>query len=196
MGEATFIAVIAKVVPLSVEVNGVTGAPTIDQRRLGVSAADHAALAVARDLGDATSLPVHLFSVCEVSGEAALCEFAARGADHAVRLSLGGVETARYDWSRGSSSAAVAAVLADAVADAQYVVAGDHSLDRGSGSVPSRLAQRLEWAQILGVLEVDPSSMTAIRRLDAGWREQIQVGPRTVLSVEASAGRPPRASPT
>jgi electron transfer flavoprotein beta subunit len=71
------------------------------------------------------------------------------------------------------------------------VICGDHSLDRGSGSVPAFIAHHLGVAQALGLISINldgstPASLHAIRRLDGGRRELLDVPLPCVLSVESS----------
>ena len=90
---------------------------------------------------------------------------------------------------------AVAAALSAALDDSATVWCGDHSLDRGSGSVPAFLAARLQRQQALGLVEVhlgDPLRVT--RRLDGGRRELLRITGPAALSVEGSVARLRRAS--
>ena len=59
----------------------------------------------------------------------------------------------RVDAPADLASAAVAAALAAVVAGAAWVVCGDASADRGSGSVPAFLAAELGAAQALGLVD-------------------------------------------
>jgi electron transfer flavoprotein beta subunit len=188
------VAALIKVVPTRVEVESLTGQPVLDLRFLGVSAADRAALAVAILLGQATGGRVDVYCVGPPIVEAALLEIAALSTTRTVRVALRGDTEVTLDHLMSSyPSDLVARCLAGVLGDPDYVVAGDHSLDRGSGSVPSRVAERLGYAQALGLLDIDVEHLRATRRLDGGWREEVQLGPRSVVSVEAGAGRLPRA---
>ncbi len=95
----------------------------------------------------------------------------------------------RADAPEAMTSAEVARQLSRHLAEATVVVCGDHSTDRGSGSVPAFLAHRLGVAQALGLVSVDldgaeRGTLGAIRRLDGGRREVLTVEFPTVLSVE------------
>jgi electron transfer flavoprotein beta subunit len=77
------------------------------------------------------------------------------------------------------------------------VCCGEHSVDRGSGSVPAFLANELTAAQALGLIDLTPTavgSLVAERRLDGGRRERLQVRAPAVVSVEPAGVRLRRAS--
>ncbi len=87
-------------------------------------------------------------------------------------------------------------MLSEADLGAQLVVCGDHSADRGSGTVPAYLAHHLRAAQALGLVEVEadgPGRVLAVRRLDGGRRERLAVAGPAVLSVEGSVAELRRA---
>ena len=74
---------------------------------------------------------------------------------------------------------------------------GDHSLDRGSGSVPAYLAAELGLAQALGLVEVQVTpgaGLTGLRRLDRGRRERVALTGGGVVSVEGATAHLRRAS--
>jgi electron transfer flavoprotein beta subunit len=160
-----------------------------DDRFTGVSPADQTALEVALQLGEAFGIEVVALSAGPVGAEAVLRDALACGAERARRL----------DVSRLSESRDVGAALADAVSDARVVVCGDHSLDRGSGSVPAYVAHGLGAAQALGLVSLDltassPSALRGVRRLDGGRREIVSVPTPCVISVEHSVASLRRAS--
>jgi electron transfer flavoprotein beta subunit len=154
----------------------------------GVSAADEAALEIALTVsGVQPDTDVRVVSCGGADAEQGLRRALAAGADHAVHL--GGHPNA--------ASLPVAAALASVVDDCDVVLCGDHSLDRGSGSVPAFLAGLLRRPQALGLLAVDVfggDTWRATRRLDGGRREMLAVVPPAVVSVEAPAARLRRAS--
>jgi electron transfer flavoprotein beta subunit len=157
-----------------------------DERWAGVSEADRAALEVGLQLAAADGDTVTLVGVGPAGSDVGLREALAIGASHAVRI----------DASTELDSAAVAASLAGVTAGATWVVCGDASTDRGSGSVPAFLAAELGTAQALGLVEVEVGSapLRAVRRLDGGRRELLAVTPPAVLSVEGAVARLRRAS--
>ena len=161
-----------------------------DARRAGVSAADQAALEAALLLGETLGEGVTVVTLGPPAAETWLREALAVGASRAVRV----------DASVELPSAKVALGLARVVRGADWVLCGDYSPDRGSGSVPVFMAAELEAAQALGLLQVamdeeaaEPT-LTAIRRLDGGRREQLRVIAPAVLSVEGSVARLRRAT--
>jgi electron transfer flavoprotein beta subunit len=160
-----------------------------DDRWAGVSAADEAALEVALELaGDAGGdASVRVATVGPPAAEASLRDAIARGARSVIRV----------DAPRDLRSAAVAGALAPLAAGCTWVLCGDYSVDRGSGSVPALLAAHRDIAQALGLVDVGPDGdggMRALRRLDGGRREELSVTPPAVVSVEGSVARLRRAS--
>ena len=167
-----------------------------DRRWSGVSAADEAALELALGIAersDATAGtgPSDVVVIClgPPSADDVLREAIATGATSAVRL----------DASTELDSQVVAVALAEHLGDRDFVICGDYSLDRGTGSVPAFLAGELSIAQALGLLEValdadDTGARRVVRRLDGGRREILDVMPPAVLSVEGSAASLRRAS--
>jgi electron transfer flavoprotein beta subunit len=154
--------------------------------RLSYSSSDQAALALALDLGRRLELPVHVASAGP-EGTAALLSEALR---------LGAARATWFPASAAASSSAVARRLAEAFVLARYVVCGDYSSDRGSGSVPAFLAAELVIAQALGLARVnsDGEGLKVARRLDGGKLQRLAVTGRCVLSVDPGAASPLRAS--
>jgi electron transfer flavoprotein beta subunit len=160
-----------------------------DRRWSGVSSADEAALEVALTIAEQPGdHEVTVFCLGPPSADDVLRDAIAVGAATAVRI----------DASTELDSQVVAVALAEHLHDHDLVVCGDYSLDRGTGSVPAFLASELSCAQALGLLEVrtgtTPESLRAVRRLDGGRREILDVAAPAVLSVEGSAARLRRAS--
>ena len=161
----------------------------VDERWAGVSAADEAALEIALLLRDA-------FDGCDVE---VIC-LGPKDADDVLRsaLAVGATSARRIDASAELDGQTVSAALADHLHDADLVVCGDYSIDRGTGSVPAFLAAELGAAQALGLVDVDLASATTmplrvVRRLDGGRRELLDVSLPAVLSVEGSVARLRRA---
>jgi electron transfer flavoprotein beta subunit len=153
---------------------------------MGASDADLAALEWALRLAEAWEGEVVAACAGPARADAMLREALAAGADRAVRCEL----------PESSPSGAVAAALAHAFDGFDMIVCGDHSLDRGSGSVPALLAAELGAAQALGLVKLEPeegSSILAERRLGGGRRERLRVRPPSVLSVEGATARLRRA---
>ena len=171
------IAVCLKWVDRQPEPAATSGAPGLpDERFAGVSAADQAALEWALRQRDASGGEIVAVTVGPPPADAVLRDAMAAGADRAVRI----------DRPFGAPSRTVADDLAGVLADATTVWCGDHSFDRGTGSVPAFLAAALGIGQALGLvaIDVDISGIGALRRLDGGRRERLAISGRAVLSVE------------
>jgi electron transfer flavoprotein beta subunit len=158
-----------------------------DERSALVSEADRAALELGLRIAEEWGTTVVVVAAGPSGAEAALRDALACGAHHAVRL----------DLEPSTDSAEVARQLAGVTSGAAVVLCGDHSADRGTGSVPAFLAHRLGVAQALGLVQVDtagdggraagsPVMIRAVRRLDGGRREVLRVPVPCVLSVEGS----------
>lgn len=169
------------------------GEPRTDERFAGVSEADRSALEVALRLGERLGIDVVAVAVGPAGADVALRDAIGCGAARAIRV----------DAPDAMTSAEVARQLSRHLVDAVAVVCGDHSTDRGSGSVPAFLAHRLGVAQALGLVAVEVDALDAaassvgavgavravgavgaVRRLDGGRREVLSVPLPAVLSVE------------
>jgi electron transfer flavoprotein beta subunit len=164
-------------------------APGGDPRWAGVSESDRAALELALQLAAERGDEVIVATVAEAGAETVLREALAVGATRVVRVNA----------PAELSSEAVARALAPVVAGASWVVCGDASADRGSGAVPAFLAAELGVAQALGLVTLTPPSdptgpVRAVRRLDGGRREVLEIQAPAVLSVEGAAARLRRAT--
>jgi electron transfer flavoprotein beta subunit len=165
-----------------------------DSRWAGVSRADEAALEVALKLqGETHAEGDEVTVVClgPAAANPTLRDAFAAGVQRVVRV----------DASPELDSLVVATALAEHLRDADLVICGDYSLDRGTGSVPAFLAAELGAAQALGLLEVDSSktggtteTLRVLRRLDGGRREVLDVPTPAVISVEGAVARLRRAS--
>lgn len=162
-----------------------------DHRWAGVSAGDRAALEIALRLrGDNGRVTVLTLGPTE--SERSLRDALAAGADKAVRI----------DGPTRYHGRTVAAALADAAAGSDLVITGDFSIDRGTGAVPAFIAADLRFAQALGLVGVETDvqdekgrlTIRAIRRLDGGRREMLDVPLPAVMSVEGAAAKLRRAS--
>ena len=112
-------------------------------------------------------------------------------------LAAGARRAVRIDAPADLRSDAVARTIARLCGDASWVICGDASADRGSGSVPAFLAAELGVGQALGLVAAERAGAAAlrvVRRLDGGRREILDVRPQAVLSVEGSVARLRRAS--
>ncbi len=184
------IVVCMKWVPRRVVVDPVTASLEVDARTFGPSVADLSALEVALRLASHADDTITVLTAGPTESDAMLRDALASGADRAIRCPS----------SAEVPSSAVATVFArmldDAGIEADLVVCGDHSTDRGSGSMPAFLAAELDVAQVLGVVALettsdatrDPdleiTSLVAERRLDRGRRARLLVEFPAVVSVE------------
>lgn len=178
-----------KWVDLHPEIDPLTGAVDHDERRFGFSAADEAAVEIALRLAESNGGELTIACAGPTAAEAALRELAAVGASRVVRVEV----------DDDAPSEVVGTSLAAALDGVELVVCGDHSLDRGSGSVPGFLAHASGAASALGLvaLTVDVSGtgpLEAVRRLDGGRRERLEITTPAVVSVEGSVARLRRAA--
>lgn len=179
------IVVCVKWVDLHPDIDPLTGAVTVDDRRRGFSAADQAAVEVALRLGEERATPVTLVCAAPEGADTALRDLAAAGVSAIVRIDLD-------DADPSTVGAAIASTIG---ADVDLVITGDHGLDRGSGAVPAFVAHHLGWAQALGLIAVGGGSpLRVVRRLDGGRREHLELHGPAVISVEGSVARLRRAS--
>ncbi len=190
---APIFGVALKWVPLHVEVDPLLGTVDADARFSGCSAADRAALEWALGLAEQCGGTVIAATAGPAPADALLRDALACGAADAIRI----------DLADGTPSEIAAAALATALARADLICCGDHSLDRGTGSVPAFLAANLGRAQALGLVRVAidadattpnaPVRVTATRRLDHGRREVLRVAAPAVLSFEGGTAELRRA---
>lgn len=171
------------------ELDGRTGTVHAgDERFGGVSAADRSALEWALRCGEAWDADVLVATFGPAAADAELRDALACGATRAVRI----------DAPVDAPSAVVASLLADVLAGCHTVFCGDHSTDRGSGSVPAFVAAQLGVAQALGLVDLTPGTtpgtLRATRRLDGGRREVLDVEGPAVVSVEGGTATLRRAS--
>lgn len=181
-------------VDLHPEVDPLSASVHTDARRGGFTDSDKAAVEVALTAAAERSAEVVLVSVAPAAADAALAELAASGASRALRVD--------GDSTLGASS--VGRALAEAIAalgEVTLVVCGDSGAEWGSGSVPGFIAHHLGVAQALGVVELPglgagghgEGSFEAVRRLDGGRREVLEIAGPAVISVEGAVARLRRA---
>lgn len=159
------------------EIDPLTASVSADDRFSGISPADSAALEWSLRVAENRSTTVTAVTVGPDAAMAALRHALGHGATTAVHIHSDLAEL---------PSRTVADALATVCAGADMVVCGDHSLDRGSGSVPAFIASRLGSGQALGCvgLELDSARTVAERRLDQGRRERLELVGPTVVSFE------------
>jgi electron transfer flavoprotein beta subunit len=179
-----------KWVALRPEVDALTGETTADSRWSGSSLADQAALELALQIADRKSTTISVLTVGEIDAESLLRDALSCGVHDAVRI----------DAPANITSHSVADNIASWIKtvgaqNIEFVLCGDWSADRGSGSVPVFLAEALGFDDACGLVTVDvaPEVVSAERRLDGGRRERLRITAPAVLSVEGVAARLRRA---
>lgn len=161
-------------------VDQLTGEVRTDAHTSGASAADRAALEHALRIAEAFKGQCLAVTVGPAEADEMLREALAAGVDEVVRVE-GPAATVTEDGSE------TARMLLDGLSDRpDVIVCGDHSADRGVGSTPAFLAQRLGACQALGLIELTAAdgALHAVRRLDGGRRERLTFGVPAVCSVE------------
>jgi electron transfer flavoprotein beta subunit len=171
-------------------------APDEDARAAAFSPAERAALEVALQIRDRVATPAEVIAV-SLGGPGArqgLRDSLARGADRAMWIA------APIDLRSDAVAAAIHAAVCTHLPEIQvpdWVICGDYSSDRGSGSVPAFLADLWNAEQALGLIQITDRTATAVgatRRLDGGRRELLAVEAPAVLSVEGSVAALRRAA--
>lgn len=194
------IAACVKWVDLRPEVDHLRGTVTTAGHAGGFSDADRSAVEIALRLADDWDGEVVVVCAGPPAADDGLRELLASGVSQAIRVELGAGSV--DEGGLGAHAAEEAATLLAGVLSgiepaASVVVCGDVSVDIGSGAVPAYLAHHLGAAQALGLIGVDvvgPGRVRAIRRLDGGRRELLDVEAPAVLSVEGGVAELRRAS--
>ena len=172
------IVVALKWVDLRPEIDPLTGVVSNRGRSFGFSPADEAAVELALRLAESWGTSVVAICASVEDPTVGLRGLVARGVSDAV-------------WVRSASaldSVEVAEEIAEYAFGSRLVVCGDYSMDRGSGSVPSFVAWRLERPASCGLRSVSADAdgrLLATRRLDGGRREDLLIACPAVISIEA-----------
>ncbi len=152
----------------------------INREEFILDPASKAALEAATDLKQAGA-EVTALSVGPARVEDALREALARGADRAIRLR-----------SEGGDALVIANLIAAAarkIGEVDLIITGHQALDTGAGELAPRLAEALDWPQILGAAKIDAGAqgVTAIVQ-QAGFR-QVEAPLPAVVSILGEAYR-------
>jgi electron transfer flavoprotein beta subunit len=184
-----------RITDLRPEVDPLSGSVRRDAWGIGLSSADGAALELALRIAGTWSARVLAVAVGPPAIEPVLREVAALGVA-VVRVPVtepGAVSG--YAHELGGDEHALARSIVATVAPwgtPLVVLCGDRSDDRGTGALPAFLAHGLV------ALDVEMSgatrALTALRRLDGGWRERLSVPLPAVCSVEGAGVRLRRSS--
>lgn len=174
-------------------VDPMTAVVRADSRAAGASAADHAALEHGLRLAETLGVRCVAVTAGPPAAEDMLREALAVGADTALRVDTpapSAVEDGRW------TARALAGAVRDRFELPRLVLCGDHSADRGTGATPAFLAAELGVVQALGLLDVFAvaGGLRAVRRLDGGRRELLEIPLPAVCSVEPTDVRLRRAS--
>ena len=168
--------------PTGITVNRKAEKVFINREEFILGPASKAALEAANDLQQAgAASQVIAISVGPERVEDGLREALARGADRAI-----------WVRSEGSDALVTANLIAAAVrsiGEIDLIIAGHQSLDTGAGELAPRVAEALDWPQILGAAKIDagPSGVTAIVP-QAGFM-QVAAPVPAVVSMLAEAYR-------
>ncbi len=208
-GEGPLVVACLNVADLRPDVDPLTGSIRLDRLRLGLSAADAAALEYALRLRDAWSGRVLAVAAGPPSIDDVLRQVAALGVS-VVRIPNRGDPDGRHRAEAdlgelGGDERQLARAIAAVITrwgTPSLVLCGDRSVDRGTGALPAFVAHELGTAQALGLVSLIPDpagtadapAVLAERRLDAGWRERLRVPLPAVCSVEGAGVRLRRAS--
>lgn len=169
-------------------VDPLTGEVSCDSYAGGAGPADRCALEFALRIAGELGGRCLAVTVGPPAVEEVLREALAAGADEVLRI----------DGPSGDGAATAASLHAGLAARdlaPDLVLCGDRSIQRGTGSTPAFLAAALGAAQGLGLTElaVGDSALRAVRRLDGGRRELLDVPLPAVCSVEPGTAVPRRA---
>ena len=154
----------------------------INREEFILEPASKAALEAANDLKQAgAASQVIAISVGPERVEDGLREALARGADRAI-----------WVRSEGGDALVIANLIAAAVrkiGEIDLIIAGHQSLDTGAGELAPRVAEALDWPQILRAAKIDAGAngVTAIVR-QAGFR-QVETSMPVVVSILGEAYR-------
>jgi electron transfer flavoprotein beta subunit len=196
------VAVCVSPADLRPEVDDLSGAVSVDDRRADLAPAEAAAVEYGLRVADAWDGWVLVVAAARPGADPVLQELVALGAE-VVRVDAGeGLEPG--DRPAGPAELAgdpwqVAARLAAVIragGEPALVLCGDRSARTGVGAVPAFLAHELDLDQALGLVSIRIEGgrrLMVERRLDGGWRERLVVSGPAVLSVEGAGVRLRRA---
>ena len=168
--------------PTGLTVNRKAEKVFINREEFILDPASKAALEAANSLKPAgAASQVIAISVGPERVEDGLREALARGADRAIWIR-----------SEGGDALVIANLIAAAVrklGEIDLIIAGHRALDTGAGELAPRLAEALDWPQILGAAKIDAGAngVTAIVQ-EAGYM-QVEASTPVVVSMLAEAYR-------
>jgi electron transfer flavoprotein beta subunit len=168
--------------PTGLTVNRKAEKVFVNREEFILDPASKAALEAASDLKQAgAASQVIAISVGPERVEDGLREALARGADRAIWIR-----------SEGSDALVIANLIAAAVRKLgaiDLIIAGHQSLDTGAGELAPRLAEALDWPQILGAAKIDASEQGVTAIVQADGFVQVEAALPVVVSMLGAAYR-------
>lgn len=186
------VVVLARCTDLRVEVDPLTGSISRDDRTVGFSASDAAAIEHGLRLGSAWGARTLVITAGGPECDQPLREALSLGAD-VRRVPTRG---SYLDELAADERALAKALVAAIGARPDLVLCADRSSDRGTGALPAFVAHELGVVQAPGLvsLELEGDELVGERRLDYGRRERMRIPLPAVCSLEAAGVRLRRAS--
>jgi electron transfer flavoprotein beta subunit len=154
----------------------------INREEFILDPASKAALEAAHDLKQAgAASQVIAISVGPERVEDGLREALARGADRAIWV--------RSEGGDALVTANLIAAAARKTGEIDLIIAGHQALDTGAGELAPRLAEALDWPQILGAAKIDAGANGVTAIIQAGGFMQVEASTPVVVSMLAEAYR-------
>jgi electron transfer flavoprotein beta subunit len=166
--------------PTGLTVNRKAEKVFINREEFILDPASKAALEAASDL-KRSGAEVIAISVGPERVEDGLREALARGADRAIWIR-----------SEGGDALVIAQLIAAAVrklGDIDLIIAGHQSLDTGAGELAPRLAEALDWPQILGAAKIAAGEQGVTAIVQADGFVQVEAALPVVVSMLGAAYR-------
>jgi electron transfer flavoprotein beta subunit len=166
--------------PTGLTVNRKAEKVFINREDFILDTASKAALEAANDLKRAGAAVIAI-SVGPERVEDGLREALARGADRAIWIR-----------SEGGDALVIANLIAAAarkLSDIDLIIAGHQSLDSGAGELAPRLAEALDWPQILGAAQIDAGEQGVTAIVQADGFVQVEAALPVVVSMLGAAYR-------
>jgi electron transfer flavoprotein beta subunit len=166
--------------PTGLTVNRKAEKVFINREEFILDLASKAALEAASDLKQAGA-EVIAISVGPERVEDGLREALARGSDRAIWIR-----------SEGGDALVIASLIAAAVrklGDIDLIIAGHQSLDSGAGELAPRLAEALDWPQILGAAKIDAGEQGVTAIVQADGFVQVEAALPVVVALLPAAYR-------
>jgi electron transfer flavoprotein beta subunit len=168
--------------PTGITVNRKAEKVFINREEFILDPASKAALEAANSLKPAgAASQVIAISVGPERVEDGLREALARGADRAIWI--------RSEGGDALVIANLIAVAARKIGEIDLIITGHQSLDTGAGELAPRLAEALDWPQILGAAKIDAGSNGVTAIVQGAGYMQVEASTPVVVSMLAEAYR-------